>query len=99
LASATAHCGCWASQRWASALATSNGVRVNSTWPRRRPARRKEPLLDQQHHETERVEARLAKVRDELVRTSRLAAIGQVAASIAHDLRNPLGAAGNACYF
>ena len=58
-----------------------------------------EMLLDQQLHETERVETELAKVRDELIRTTRLAAIGQVAASIAHDLRNPLGAAGNACYF
>ncbi len=58
-----------------------------------------EVLLEQQRHETERVETELAKVREELVRTTRLAAIGQVAASIAHDLRNPLGAAGNACYF
>jgi signal transduction histidine kinase len=58
-----------------------------------------EQLIEQQHHEKERVEAELAKVRDELVTTTRLAAIGQVSASIAHDLRNPLGAVRNASYF
>jgi len=45
------------------------------------------------------VEVELAKLRDELVRRTRLAAIGQVSASIAHDLRNPLGAVRNASYF
>lgn len=55
-------------------------------------------LIEQQRHETERVEAELARVRDELVRKTRLAAIGQVSASIAHDLRNPLGAVSNAVY-
>ncbi|MBN1852731.1 MAG: PAS domain S-box protein [Pirellulales bacterium] len=58
-----------------------------------------EKLILQQRNEKDRVQAELIRVQDELVRKTRLAAIGQIAASIAHDLRNPLGAAGNACYF
>ena len=56
-------------------------------------------LLDQQRHETERVASELAAVRDELVRKTRLAAVGQVSASIAHDLRNPLGVVRNSAFF
>jgi signal transduction histidine kinase len=55
-------------------------------------------LVEQQRHEKERVEAELAQAREELILTTRLAAIGQVSASIAHDLRNPLGAVRNASY-
>ncbi|MDI6451557.1 sensor histidine kinase, partial [Anaerobaca lacustris] len=55
-------------------------------------------LREQQATETQRIESELAKVRDELVRKTRLAALGQVSASIAHDLRNPLGAVRNAAY-
>ena len=61
--------------------------------------RAQQQLLEQQRGEMERVEAELAKVRDELVRTTRLAAIGQVTASIAHELRNPLGSVRNAAYY
>lgn len=56
-------------------------------------------LIRQEREKKERAQAELAEIRDELIRTTRLAAIGQVAASIAHELRNPLGAAGNACYY
>lgn len=55
-------------------------------------------LLEQQRREKERVEAELARARDALVRHTRLAAIGELAAGIAHDLRNPLGAIRNACH-
>ena len=57
-----------------------------------------EQLVEQQRREKERVEEELARVRDELVRQTRLATIGQVSASIAHELRNPLGAVRNASY-
>jgi len=56
-------------------------------------------LLDLQRRETEQVEAELEKAREELVRQTRLAAIGQVSASIAHELRNPLGSVRNAVYY
>jgi PAS domain S-box-containing protein len=56
-------------------------------------------LLDERQHEKEYAEAELARMRDRLVRATRLAAIGQVSASIAHDLRNPLGTVRNAAYY
>jgi PAS domain S-box-containing protein len=56
-------------------------------------------LLEQQRHQQDSVRNELNRVRDELVRKTRLAAIGQVAASIAHDLRNPLGAIRNVKFY
>jgi signal transduction histidine kinase len=56
-------------------------------------------LLELQKLETERVEVELAKTREQLVAQTRLATIGQVSASIAHELRNPLGAVRNAAYY
>jgi signal transduction histidine kinase len=56
-------------------------------------------LLEERQHEKEHAEAELAQMRDRLVRATRLAAIGQVSASIAHDLRNPLGTVRNAAYY
>ncbi|MGM0489420.1 MAG: PAS domain S-box protein [Planctomycetota bacterium] len=56
-------------------------------------------LLEQQRRETAKVAAELEKVREEVVRKTRLAAVGQVSASIAHDLRNPLGSMRNAVFY
>jgi len=56
-------------------------------------------LIERGRREKENVEAEVAKLREELIRKTRLAAIGQVSASIAHDLRNPLGSVRNASYF
>jgi PAS domain S-box-containing protein len=59
----------------------------------------REELLERQRRDHEAVESELDKIKGELVRHTRLAAIGQVAASIAHELRNPLGAISNAVFF
>lgn len=56
-------------------------------------------LLEQERRETQRVEAELGRVRDRLVRQTRLSTIGQIAASIAHELRNPLAVIQNARFF
>ncbi|HIE97114.1 MAG: ATP-binding protein [Fuerstiella sp.] len=58
-----------------------------------------EALLDHQRRETELAEARLAKLSQQLVHQTRLATIGQMTASIAHEIRNPLGAVRNAAYY
>ncbi len=55
-------------------------------------------LLQSEQQEKQRVETQLEKVRDQLVRQTRLATIGQVSASIAHELRGPLGAIRNAVF-
>jgi PAS domain S-box-containing protein len=59
--------------------------------------RAQEQIANQQKHEREEVEAELAKVKDQLVRQTQLAALGQISASIAHDLRNPLTVVRIAC--
>ena len=41
----------------------------------------------------------LRKAQEELVRSERLAAIGQLAGGVGHELRNPLGAIKNAAYY
>ncbi|MCP4590269.1 MAG: hypothetical protein GY842_05975, partial [bacterium] len=55
-------------------------------------------LLAHKEQERQRVEAEVERLRSELVNKTRLAAIGQVSASIGHELRNPLGAIRNAVY-
>ncbi len=57
-----------------------------------------EELLRQQWQARKQVEAELGRTRSDLVRKTRMATIGQVAASIAHELRNPLAAIQNARY-
>lgn len=56
-------------------------------------------LQEHQQHEKTVIEEELARVRNQLVANTRLATLGQVAATIAHELRNPLGAVRNAVYY
>ena len=56
-------------------------------------------LQERQQREKELVEEELARLRDQLVVNTRFATLGQVAATIAHELRNPLGAVRNAVYY
>ena len=55
--------------------------------------------MRQQQRLNEHIEQELKRAKSRLIRQTRLATIGQVAASIAHELRNPLGAVRNANYY
>lgn len=57
-----------------------------------------ENLLNRQRKEKELVEAELAKTRGELVKKTRLATLGQLTATVSHELRNPLGTIRTAVY-
>ena len=64
-------------------------------------ARRREyamALVRQRTNELERSMGDLADAHEQLVRQERLAAIGQLASTIGHELRNPLGVLSNAVY-
>ncbi len=56
-------------------------------------------LLFRQQQEKHLAQAELERLEGDLVRRTHLATLGQVAASIAHELRNPLGAIRNATYY
>ena len=55
-------------------------------------------LLNRQRKEKELVEAELDKTREELVKKTRLATLGQLTATISHEIRNPLGTIRSAVY-
>ncbi len=57
-----------------------------------------EKLFEHQQRQRQLVETELAKASEQLVRQTRLAAMGQMAASITHELRNPLAVVKNATY-
>lgn len=49
--------------------------------------------------ELEQAYDRLQRLQEQLVKSERMAAIGQLAASVAHEIRNPLGGIKNAIYY
>lgn len=57
-----------------------------------------EQLLIEQGERTQQVEVELDKARATLVTQAKLATLGQLSGSIAHELRNPLGAMRNAIF-
>jgi two-component system NtrC family sensor kinase len=64
--------------------------------------RAEEALKEYSERLEEMVEQRtkeLQEAQEQLIRTERLAAIGQLAASVGHELRNPLGIINNSVYY
>ncbi|MDO8312398.1 MAG: hypothetical protein Q7T25_10700, partial [Sideroxyarcus sp.] len=58
-----------------------------------------EKSLRRQNEELKEKTMQLLAAQDELVRNEKLAVLGQVAGSVGHELRNPLGVISNAVYF
>ena len=58
-----------------------------------------EDRVSQRTEELESANQQLMDAQDHLIRSEKLAAIGQLSGSVAHDLRNPLGAIKNALYY
>jgi signal transduction histidine kinase len=54
---------------------------------------------DEQIAERKRAEDALRRIQEDLVRREKLAVLGQLAGSVGHELRNPLGVMNNAVYF
>ena len=55
--------------------------------------------FNQMVHALKEAKEELEETREQLVRSERLAAIGQLAGGVGHELRNPLGAIKNAIYY
>lgn len=56
-------------------------------------------LNEELEHRVRRRTAELEQAHEQLLRSERLSAIGQLAGSLAHELRNPLGVISNALYY
>jgi len=56
-------------------------------------------LNDELEHKVQERTAQLVNAQEELVRNEKLSILGQLAGSVGHELRNPLGVMNNAVYF
>ncbi|MBI2088433.1 MAG: hypothetical protein HYT78_06760 [Deltaproteobacteria bacterium] len=95
-------------RRWlfgwiAVGFAVLYGCLVSIVWRGWRTIVRQQDQLESFNVRLEKqVEERTAELREaqeKLIRTERLAAIGELSAGVAHELRNPLGAIKNATYY
>jgi signal transduction histidine kinase len=60
--------------------------------------RRERHLVEQLNTELQDKQRRLANAQDELIRSDRLATVGELAAGLAHDLRNPIAGVSGALH-
>ena len=73
--------------------------RRREMWAAEEANRTLEDRIMQRTQDLENTNEELLQAQSQLVRTEKLAAIGELAGSLAHDLRNPLGAINNAVYY
>lgn len=59
----------------------------------------KTKLLERSKENLEKSQTQLKEAQEQLIRKEKLAAIGQLAGSMGHELRNPLGVIGNSIYY
>lgn len=55
--------------------------------------------LEMSYKELKSSNERLKEAQDQIIRSEKLAAVGQLASSVAHELRNPIGAIKNAIFY
>ena len=75
------------------------GSLVLMVWRASRTIATQQTDLAKTNRDLEEANLGLREAQERLVRSERLAAIGELAAGVAHELRNPLGAIKNALYY
>ncbi len=83
----------------AGSLAAQAKRRADDAETQRHEIERLYADLQRENSARKRVEQALIEARDEMLRKERLAVLGQVAGSVGHELRNPLGVMNNAVFF